>query len=160
MPTNIKRNVKHTKKSIIIRECKSDDLSQVIEMQKKWTKEEITFGYIPGSIEYLQTKLGEYFIIAESNDELIGYVFGTIHKSKNMAIMNDGESYLEIDDIYTISGIRGNGIGSILLEKILDVAKENGVERSLIYSATKDMEGISKFYKKHGYSTWNIQMFK
>lgn len=39
-------------------------------------------------------------------------------------------------------------------------AKEYGIERSLIYSSTKDMDSIIKFYKKHDYKTWYIQMFK
>ena len=67
---------------------------------------------------------------------------------------------MKIDDIYVTSNARNTAIGSFLLEKILDVAKENGIERSLIYSSTKDIEEIIKFYKKHDYKTWYVQMFK
>lgn len=66
----------------------------------------------------------------------------------------------EVDDIYISSNSRGMGLGSLLLDKILEVAKENGIERSLIYSSTKDIDSIMKFYKKHDYKTWYIQMFK
>lgn len=104
--------------------------------------------------------MGKYFLIAELNSEIIGFIYGTIHKAKDMAIIDNEQLYIEIDDIYTSLESRGKGVGSLLLNKILEIAKENGIERSLIYSSTKDIEGIINFYKKHDYKSWYIQMFK
>ena len=77
-----------------------------------------------------------------------------------MTILDNGQPYIEVEDIYISLIIRGTGLGSFLLDKILEVAKDNGANRSLIYSATKNMDSIIKFYKIHDYKTWYIQMFK
>ena len=52
------------------------------------------------------------------------------------------------------------GLGSLLLDKILKVAKGNGVERSLIYWSTKDADSIVRFYKRHGVQTHFLEKLK
>lgn len=143
-----------------IRECKYEDLIKVEKLQRKWANEDITYGFVPAKLSYLESKLGKYFLVAELDNNIIGFVYGTIHEAKNMSIIPNGQFYIEIDDIYILEESRKKGVGSILLDKILEVAKENGIEKSLVYSATKDMENVIDFYKKHNYKTWYIQMFK
>lgn len=145
---------------LIIRQCTYDDLEEVIALQEQWAKEDITYGLTPANKEYLFERLGKYFLVAEEQENIIGFVTGVINKAKNMTIFSDGELYIEIEDIYVSSNNRGQGIGNILLNKVLEISKENGVERSLLYSSTKNMESIIKFYKNHHYKTWCIQMFK
>lgn len=145
---------------LIIRECTFNDLEYVESLQHQWLREDITHGFIPSNKSYLETKLGKFFLVAELNSKIIGFAYGTIHTANNMAIIDNGQPYIEIEDIYVELDKRATGVGSILLDKILCVAKDNGIERSLVYSSTKDMESIIKFYKKHDYKTWYIQMFK
>lgn len=144
----------------IVRLCKEDDIEAISELQENWFREEITYGFVPGNREFLLTKLGDYFFVAEIDGVIIGFAYGTIHESVNMAIFPDGTKYIEIDDIYIDSEHRDTGIGSTLLDTILLTARKNGIEKSLVYSATKDSEKIINFYKKHGYETWFVQMFK
>jgi GNAT superfamily N-acetyltransferase len=146
--------------NLIIRECSNGDIDHIIFLQRQWQAEEITYGFVPAEKSCLEEKLGKYFYIAELNTEIIGFAYGTPHKAENMSIFNDGESYLEVDDIYVSQKYRSQGLGGLLLNKLIDTAKDNGIERSLIYSSTKEMDGIMKFYKKHDYRTWNIQMYK
>lgn len=146
--------------NLIIRECRDEDLKKVVSLQHQWAEEDITYGFVPADQQYLATKLGRYFLVADLNGEITGFVYGSIHEAKDMAILNNGQQYIEIEDIYVSSNARSVGLGSLLLAKILEVAKENGIERSLIYSSTKDMDNIIKFYRKHDYKTWYIQMFK
>ena len=146
--------------NLTIRECIYQDLDYIVSLQQQWFKEEITYGFNAADKSYLATKLGKYFFVAELEGEIIGFVYGTVHKAEDMAILDNGQLYIEVDDIYISPNSRGTGSGSLLLDKILEVAKENGIERSLIYSSTKDMESIIKFYKKHNYKTWYIQMIK
>ncbi|MGF7059697.1 N-acetyltransferase family protein [Brassicibacter mesophilus] len=145
---------------LVIRECTYNDLEDVVHLQKQWATEEITHGFVPADKNYLETKLGKYFFVAESKYEIVGFIYGTIHKAENMAIIDSGQLYIEVDDVYVSLNSRGTGLGSFLLDKILEVAKENGIERSLIYSSTKDMDSIINFYKRHDYKTWCIKMFK
>jgi ribosomal protein S18 acetylase RimI-like enzyme len=147
-------------KNINIRECRQEDLEYILCLHQQWANDDITYGFTPAERSYLESKLGKYFLVSEINGKVIGFVYGTVHKAKNMAVIKEGQMYIEIDDIYTIPEHRGNGVGSLLLNKILEISKENGIERSLIYSATKDMDSIINFYRKHNYKTWYIQMFK
>jgi len=146
--------------NLIIRECTYGDIEHVINLHRQWQAEEITYGFVPADKSFLEEKLGKYFYIAELNTEIIGFAYGTIHMAENMCIFNDGEYYIEVDDIYVSPKYRKTGVGSLLLDKLLNVVKENGIERSLIYSSTKDIDCIMRFYKKHGYKTWYIQMYK
>lgn len=143
-----------------IRKCEQKDIDNVLKLQVQWKNEDITYGFVPGSMEYLMDKLGEYFFVAEEDNEIVGFVYGTIHDAKEMAIFSDGQKYIEIDDIYICSGHRGNGAGSALLKTILETAKANNIEKSYIYSATKDIDSIVGFYREHGYKSWCIQMYK
>jgi ribosomal protein S18 acetylase RimI-like enzyme len=146
--------------NLVIRECRYEDLEYVISLQKLWADEEITYGFVPADRNYLESKLGKYFLVAVLNEEIIGFVYGTAHKAQDMAVLKNGESYIEVDDIYISPNARSTGSGGLLLDEILNIAKENGIERSLIYSSTKDIDSIIKFYRKHEYKTWYIQMFK
>lgn len=143
-----------------IRECTLEDLEHVVKLQHQWVKENITYGLVEVDKEYLEAKLGKYFYVAELKTEIKGFIYGEIHTSNNMAVMDDGQPYIEVEDLYVSHDNRGTGLGSILLDKLLAVAKENGAHRSLIYSSTKDMDSIINFYKKHDYKTWYIKMFK
>lgn len=98
--------------------------------------------------------------MAQAGDEIIGFAYGMAHESKEMAVFPEGCRYLEIEDIYICPEYRNTGAGSALLEKLLECAHKNSIDHSLIYSSTKDMESIMGFYKKHGYKTWNIQMYR
>ena len=144
----------------IIRLAKKGDINCVQKLQIQWCNEDITYGFLPASKEYLSSKLGEYFFVADKDDEVIGFVYGTIHEANDMTVFTHGEKYLEIDDIYIGTTHRNSGVGSTLLNTILEAAKGNGIGKSYVYSATKDSERIINFYKEHGYKSWCIQMFK
>lgn len=144
----------------IIRDCTYKDLEHVISLQQLWMAEDITYGFVPSDKNNLEKKLGKYFYVTELNNEIIGYVNGTVHTAQNMTIFCDGQTYIEVDDIYVIQKYRDSGLGTLLLDKLLDLAKENGIEKSLIYSSTKDIDSIVSFYKKHDYKTWYVQMYK
>lgn len=147
-------------KDFTIRKGTYEDLYAIVLLQKQWMKEEITYGFTAADIKYLETKLGSYFLVAVKEKEIVGFAYGTVHKAEKMAVFDEGELYIEIDDIYTSANSREKGIGSCLLSELLKIAKENGIERSLVYSSTKETDDIMKFYKKHGFKTWYIQMFR
>jgi lysozyme family protein len=40
---------------------------------------------------------------------------------------------------------------------VLDAAKRDGVDRSLLFLGTRDALSIARFYQRHGYNGWGIQ---
>ncbi|WP_010296870.1 GNAT family N-acetyltransferase [Clostridium senegalense] len=144
----------------IVRQGRYEDLDSVVALQQLWAKENITYGFVPIERDELEEKLGKYFWVYEFKNEILGFAYGTIHKGKNIAVIDDDEPYIEIEDIYIAAKNRGKGIGNALLDKLIEVAKENGVERSLLYSSSKDMDNIIKFYKKQYFKTWYVTMFR
>jgi N-acetylglutamate synthase-like GNAT family acetyltransferase len=145
---------------IIIREAEIDDINQIHWLQQQWQQEDITFGFACADKEYLTKKLGKYFLVAERKGQVVGFAYGSVSEAHNLAVFKDGEKYIEIEDIYLIPENRHTQIGSALVDRILELAKEDGISRSLVYSATKDSDGILIFYKQQGYKTWYVQMFK
>ena len=116
--------------NLTIRECLYKDLDYIVDLQQQWSKEEITYGFMPADKDHLETKLGKYFLVAELNNEIAGFVCGTINKADNISVINNGETYIEVEDIYTAKDNRGKNIGTLLLDRVLEVAKENGARNS------------------------------
>lgn len=145
---------------LMIRECNVADLDRIVSLQQLWETEDITYGYVPAAKSKLEEKIGDYFYVAELNNEIIGYIYGSVNVAENIAVFNDGQSYFEVEDIYISQNHRDSGIGSLLLDRLSSIAKKNGIERSMIYSSTKNIDDVMKFYRKHDYKTWYIQMFK
>jgi L-amino acid N-acyltransferase YncA len=105
-------------KNINIRECKQEDLDSILSLHQQWANDDITYGFTSADRSYLESKLGKYFLVAEVDGKVIGFVYGTVHKAKNITVIKDGQLYMEIDDIYTMLEHRGSGVGSLLLNKI------------------------------------------
>lgn len=143
-----------------IRECTKDDLQRVRGLQIIWANEGNTHGFEPATIEYLQSKIGNYFLVLEVDKTIRGYIYGTIHLASNMNIFAEGEQYIEIEDIYIERSARNNGYGELMIKKINGIAGNNGITRSLVYSSSKNIETVIKFYKNCGYKSWNVQMYK
>ena len=70
-----------------------------------------------------------------------------------------GEQYLEIDELYVNSALRGSGIGGKLLARLTEIGRKSGVKYFNGYSATKDFHGILRFYRHHGFEPWYLEMF-
>ena len=101
---------------LLIRKCEYKDLEEVLKLQESWENENITYGFVSADKIYLQNKLGEYFYIAEIDGKVVGFIYGTVHESKNMSIFHEGEQYIEVDDIYVSQGTRDLNIGSELID--------------------------------------------
>jgi GNAT superfamily N-acetyltransferase len=143
-----------------IRPCTEADIDTVLELQRQWAEESITYGYVPGTHESLVAHLGQYFLLAEYDEQVVGYAYGTVRRSEGSAVIPANEAYLEIEEIYVDGAFRKRGIGSDLLDRLMITARSNGVARFLLYSASKDLDGILTFYRAHGFRSWYVQLFQ
>ncbi len=64
-----------------------------------------------------------------------------------------------IEDMVVSSVDRGSGVGSKLLERALEFAKDKGCQR-LTLLTDHDNEGAHRFYQKHGFSLSTMVAFR
>jgi tRNA(Arg) A34 adenosine deaminase TadA/GNAT superfamily N-acetyltransferase len=145
---------------IKIRVAKDDDLNIILEMQNAWMNNDPTYGYTPDSIMDLNKKLGEYFLVGIADDKIIGFIIGKVHQKSEYCVFDENTPYLEIEDLYIKPEMRNQDFGGILLDKLIDIAKENKVNNYYIYSSVKDQESVQRFYRKHGFQDWSMTMFR
>lgn len=145
---------------VTVRECTRDDIEAVCRLEAKWAEEEITYGYLTNSRENLIGRLGRYFLVAEADEEIVGFVSGSVHVSEGLAVTPAGQRYLEVDDLYVTPELRSRGIGSRLLEDVMRTAESEGMDRVHVFTATKDMDRILSFYRGHGFRPWGVQLFR
>lgn len=145
---------------IHIRQAKDADIPAVCRMQQEWFEEDCMYGFVPTNSEQLQHALGQYFLVAENQNDLVGFISGAVHLSNGLAVIPNGKTYVEIDDLYVFPEFRQLGIGSQLIEHFLAHAKSQDITYALLYSATKELHSVLQFYERHGFQSWYIQMFR
>lgn len=145
---------------MVIHDAVPDDVPRVHALCAAWESEEITYGLAATPAETLDAQLGPYFLVAEEDGEIVGYVTGSVHTSDGMAVIPDGAAYLEVDELYVIPDRRSQGMGRMLLDTVLARAEAAGVEYQLVYSATKDLRRVMQFYEQSGFQSWCIQLFR
>lgn len=143
----------------VVRRATDGDIDQVRLHQTAWAEEDCTYGYAADSSENIAQRLGPWFLIAELNQRIVGHVYGTLRVSEGLAVLPAGERYFEIEDMYVQPEHRDEGIGGMLLDRLMTSVRENGVHRFMVYSSTKDSDTITRFYRRHGFRTWYVQMF-
>jgi GNAT superfamily N-acetyltransferase len=148
------------KMNVTIRQAGDADVPSVHELYMQWVTDRITHGLVQAEPDYFSNRLGAFFLVAVHDKDIIGFVTGTEHKSDGLAVIPEGERYLEVDDLYVVPEHQHQGVGSRLIEAIENKAKAAGISRFLIYSASKDIQGILRFYGQHGYKSWYVQMYK
>lgn len=145
---------------IMYRKAKEQDLPQVVKLSELWEAENATYGLRANSADLLKPFLGDYFWLAEKQGEIIGYITGSVQESEGLAVIEKGEKYLEIDEVYVLPDYRNRKVGHTLVDQLLQSAEAGGVTRSLVYSASKQWREIIGFYEKHGFKMWFVQMYR
>ena len=147
-----------------IRACTPADIDSVIALERQWEQEEIAYGnFNPMSREMYMAILERfpaYFLVAESNGQLVGYIHASVHHDNPVEVIPAQEPYVEIEDIYVQPDFRSQDIGGQLLEHVFAIAQAAGVERFIVGTLSKETDKILKFYRSHGFTPWRIQFFK
>ena len=87
-----------------IRPCTPEDLDAVLDLERQWEQEEIAFGdFNPMSWEMFRAVLDRfpaYFLVAEHEGRLIGYIHGAVQRSTPIEVIPAQEPYVEIENLY------------------------------------------------------------
>jgi ribosomal protein S18 acetylase RimI-like enzyme len=145
---------------MFIRPMVKSDIPFVCQLQRQLFEEDIIYGFVPETEEEIEKSINPCFLAAELNHRIIGFIMGRICVSKGLAVVPKGESYVEVENLYIAAQFRKQGIGGKLLDELLTVARENGAAYAVLYSATKDVRSILKFYERHNFQSWSVQMFQ
>lgn len=110
-------------------------------------------------MEFFETFFGENVCyIVKENDDILGYTLLKVTTTKADAHMTKRKVAF-VEEIAVKKGYRGKGIGSMLLSKVEEHAKE--ANANVIDFRVFDFnENAKKFYSKHGYKVRAFEMEK
>lgn len=147
-----------------IRPCTLQDIDAVIGLERQWEQEDIAYGdFNPMSREayvVILERFPAYFLVAESDGQLVGYIHASVQRAKSIEVIPDQEPYVEIEDIYVRPDFRNQELGGELLEQVFEVARTANIQRFVVGTKSKEMDNILRFYRSHGFTPWSIQFFK
>ena len=147
-----------------IRACALNDIDGVIALERQWEQEDIAYGdFNPMSREAyvaILDRFPAYFLVAESDGQLVGYIHASVQRNNPVEVIPAHEPYVAIEDIYVQPGYRDRDIGGALLERIFEVAWQEGIQRFIVGTLSKETDRILKFYRSHGFTPWRIRFFK
>lgn len=102
----------------------------------------------------------DYHLVAIAEGQIIGYINGIVKEGDIDRIFEKQEKYLMIENLYVKSENRNNKIGGMLPDQILQNARSNGIIKYVVATETKDMDSILRFYEKHGFKLFFVQLFR
>jgi ribosomal protein S18 acetylase RimI-like enzyme len=150
-------------KNVLIRQCTHQDVESIFQLDKLWDEENIAYVFTYGSREDFMAdfeRFQKYFLVAESDGQIVGYINGSVLINEKVAVLPEQETYLEIENIYVLPQFRNRHVGGDLIEKLLEIAEQNGIKRFVVTTVTKDMDRIVKFYRSYGFKPWYVELFK
>ncbi|NLS09780.1 amino-acid N-acetyltransferase [Nesterenkonia sp. MY13] len=120
------------KASFSIRAARTSDVPRIVEMTEPLVEKRVL---VPKERVTYYESIQEFLIAEDTEGNLIG--FGALH------VM--WEDLAEVRTLATLDSWRGHGVGSALLAKLLDRARDLGVDR--VFCLTFEVE----FFTRHGF---------
>jgi len=149
---------------VCIRACTPEDIDAVLHLERQWEQEQNAHNFTPSSQDEFRTALKRfpaYFLVAESDGAgLVGYIQGAVRLHKGLPVFPEGEPYVEIEQVYVHPDFRHRHIGGQLMERLMAVAAQHGIQRCVVSSTSTEMDQIIHFYRRHGFTPWYVQLFK
>jgi len=141
-----------------------DDITQIKKLEEKWIEEGISRFMKKDDLKTLKKAIKKnQLFIAENKDRIVGYAKIIVQKSKKtLKIYNlrKGQRYVDIDSIFILKSYRRKGVGKKLLGIIDDFARFNKIKLIILSADNINVKGIINFYKKQGFKTHFVRMFK
>ena len=106
-----------------------------------------------GKIEYRWKNAGEFFLLEKKQEKLVGMLNCTRSheeeiEEKTMQVSHSNGRFLCIHSVAVLEKERRNGLGSLLLQRIIQVAKNRGdIEKIVLVTKAH----LIPFYNKNGF---------
>lgn len=145
---------------VCVRDMAPGDAPALAAMSAEWAASQISWGFYADSADYFAKYRG--FVACGGDGAPCGYLLGELRTAKNMtSILPDGARYFEIEELYVMPAMRGQGLGAALFRHMKHVVMaEEEAEAVLLSTSTKDYEKILRFYiKQMGMTFWSARLF-
>lgn len=142
----------------------NEDLNEICEVLKEVVKNKdkgMNWSELYPNREVFQGDIDNKHLYVLENKEILGVVVLNSIEDPNYKniIWENNENYLVIHRIFTSYKVRGEGYGKLLIEKSIEVAKENNL-KSIRLDTFSENISAQEFYKKRGFKyvgTVNLQ---
>ena len=94
-----------------------------------------------------------YVIVAELDNNIVGYLAGTINEKGSY----EEVQYGEINNMFIKDEYRGLGIGNSLINSFKDYCKSNNINNLKVTASFKNKDAI-EFYKKNGFDEFDLTL--
>lgn len=155
-------------KSGIIRKATPEDLGDMVHMARTAFLQAFTAGNKPENVSaYLEEAFtldqfekelanpSSTFFVAESGDEIVGYV--KVNQTPAQSDLHDPDS-LEIARLYVLEEHLGSGLGKKLLDTAMGFAKQSG-KKYLWLGVWEHNARAIRFYEKNGLRVFGSHPF-
>ena len=113
--------------------------------------------------KYVETELVDILanemtpvFVAVREGTVVGYVFCIISEVKNSTMLKDMKN-IHLEDVCVDESCRGMGIGSLLMEYVIEWAKANGCNH-MDLDVWEFNDGARKLYERYGMTTQKRRM--
>jgi diamine N-acetyltransferase len=97
------------------------------------------------------------FYFASEGEKIIGYL--KINTGPSQTELDKDSNSIEIERIYVLNQFHGKGVGQLLLEKAIEIAKAQDVKFVWLGVWEENTRAIS-FYRKNGFTEFDKHIFK
>lgn len=150
-------------KNLVIRKANINDLSYIQELNNNLFDLELE-NYDPtlvkdwaisndGKIYFEDLINNNFVIVALLDDEIVGYLAGTINEKGSY----ENIQYGEINNMFIKATCRGYGVGKSLINEFKKYCKENNINNLIVTASSKNLNAIN-FYKKNGFEDFNLTL--
>ena len=143
--------------------CTQADMDAVFALEHEWQQEGIAHVFVPQERDYFVANLNDFpafFWVAALDRRVIGYINGSVHTGTQETVIPADEKYVVIENLYVTSDFRHERIGGQLIERLMDSARQQGIQRFVVGSNSRQMEKILAFYQSYGFKLWQVQLYQ
>lgn len=124
------------------RKAEGETLHQLNALTQNWIDEDCSYGIVTDPAD----DWGEYLLVAEEDDRIIGFIYGNYYtKEKKTSYMDAGTRCFEVEGLYVLPRYRSLGIGKVLYRRLEQDVRGHCAYVTLATS-TKDYKRILNFY--------------
>ena len=135
-----------------VQTCRPEDLPALRPLYAALYSDQPTERHEP-----LSARLSDFFLVAQVDGQIVGFVIGAkgpvdiIGTEMAREAFPGQKEYLEIQDLYVMDSWRNQGIGSLLMRRVIQRGLKAGLKRSMVYTNKPDYARIGRFYERFGY---------